>query len=100
MSLPDSSLSLPESSRGERADAGAQPRAAWRAAIALLDEDLSRRDAAWRTRRAYLADLEQFAFWAGAQGLAPAEIDPREVRRYVAHLSDRSKRGAGLGDPG
>jgi site-specific recombinase XerD len=60
---------------------------AWDAAAALLEEDLSRRDAAPRTRRAYAADLAQFARWAAAQGLAPPEVGPRELRRYVAHLS-------------
>jgi site-specific recombinase XerD len=89
-------MSLRESTCSGRADERAQPQAAWRAAIALLDEDLSRRDAAWRTRRAYLVDLEQFALWAGAQGLVPAEIHPREVRLYVAHLSDRSRSGGAV----
>jgi integrase/recombinase XerC/integrase/recombinase XerD len=62
---------------------------AWEAAIALLGEDLSRRDAAERTRRAYTVDLRQFASWAGAQGLQPADIGPKAVRRYIAHLSER-----------
>jgi integrase/recombinase XerC/integrase/recombinase XerD len=59
----------------------------WQAAIALLGEDLQRRDAAPRTRRAYGADLAQFTRWAAALGLGPTEVGPREVRRYVAHLS-------------
>ena len=62
--------------------------AAWGAALALLDEDLLRRDAAERTRRAYGVDLRQFAGWASAAGLAPEDVGPREVRRYVARLSD------------
>jgi integrase/recombinase XerC/integrase/recombinase XerD len=61
----------------------------WRAAIGLLMDDLARRDAAERTRRAYLVDLEQFAQWAGAQGLTPRELGPKAVRRYIAHLSER-----------
>lgn len=61
----------------------------WREAIGLLMEDLMRRDAAERTRRAYLVDLEQFAQWAGAQGLGPRELGPKAVRRYIAHLSER-----------
>jgi len=60
----------------------------WRAAIGLLMEDLTRRDAAERTRRAYGVDLEQFAGWAAAQGLEPASLDPKAVRRYIAHLSE------------
>jgi integrase/recombinase XerC/integrase/recombinase XerD len=61
--------------------------AAWNAALELLDEDMSRRDAAARTRRAYGIDLGQFARWAGAQSLAPEQIGPKAVRRYIAHLS-------------
>ncbi|HUH81442.1 MAG TPA: tyrosine recombinase XerC [Solirubrobacteraceae bacterium] len=64
-----------------------QPAADWAAAIRLLEEDLGRRDRAERTRRAYRADLAELARWAGSQGLAPRDIGPREVRRYVAHLS-------------
>jgi site-specific recombinase XerD len=62
---------------------------AWEAALALLGEDLRRRDAAERTRRAYGVDLGQFARWAGAQGLAPADVGPKAVRRYIARLSER-----------
>lgn len=62
--------------------------AVWQAAAALLDEDLRRRAAALRTRGAYASDLAQFAGWATGQGLAPADVGPREVRRYVAHLSE------------
>jgi site-specific recombinase XerD len=61
---------------------------AWAEAVALLGEDLRRRNAAERTRRAYGADLRQFARWASAAGLAPGEVGPREVRRYVARLSE------------
>jgi site-specific recombinase XerD len=61
----------------------------WREAIGLLMEDLARRDAAERTRRAYGVDLEQFAQWAGAQGLTARELDPKAVRRYIAQLSER-----------
>jgi site-specific recombinase XerD len=61
----------------------------WRAALALLEDDLLRRDAAARTRRAYGGDLTQFARWATARGLQPAGIGPRDVRRYIALLSER-----------
>lgn len=61
----------------------------WREAIGLLMEDLARRDAAERTRRAYGVDLEQFAQWADAEGLGPQELGPKAVRRYIAHLSER-----------
>jgi site-specific recombinase XerD len=60
---------------------------AWNDALQLLEDDLLRRDAAVRTRRAYRVDLTQFARWAAARGLRPDGIDPRDVRRYVALLS-------------
>jgi site-specific recombinase XerD len=69
-------------------------RGAWAEANALLDGDLHRRDAAPRTRRAYAVDVGQFARWAIARGLAPVDVDPKAVRRYVAHLSERSQSGA------
>ncbi len=66
---------------------------AWAEAIALLGEDLRRRDAAERTRRAYAVDLGQFARWAIGRGLSPQELGPKDVRRYIAHLSERSANG-------
>jgi site-specific recombinase XerD len=63
--------------------------AVWERALELLSEDLRRRDAAPRTVRAYRADLEQFAEWAGARGLAPVGVGPKDVRSYVASLSER-----------
>jgi len=62
---------------------------AWRAAIAMLMDDLARRDAAARTRKAYGVDLEQFAHWALAAGHTPDEIAPKTVRRYIAELTRR-----------
>ena len=66
---------------------GDQPGDDWQAAIGLLEDDLLRRDRAERTRRAYRSDLQQLALWAASQGLSPRDMGPREVRRYVAHLS-------------
>jgi site-specific recombinase XerD len=63
---------------------------AWAQALALLQEDLRRRDAAPRTRRAYAVDLAQFARWADARGLAPKTVDAKAVRRYIAYLSECS----------
>jgi site-specific recombinase XerD len=76
---------------GGRARVGAAARLqeAWRGAIGLLMDDLVRRDAAERTRRAYRVDLEQFARWASSHGKGPGEIGAKEVRRYIAHLSER-----------
>jgi site-specific recombinase XerD len=61
---------------------------AWNDALALLEEDLGRRDAAARTRRAYGVDLSQFACWATQQCLGPKDVGPRDIRRYVALLSE------------
>ena len=61
----------------------------WRSAIGLLMDDLARRDAAPRTQRAYGVDLEQFAQWARVQRRTPRQIDPKAVRRYIAHLSEQ-----------
>ncbi|HEV3045723.1 MAG TPA: tyrosine recombinase XerC [Solirubrobacteraceae bacterium] len=61
----------------------------WVRAMALLEEDLRRRDAAPRTRRAYGVDIGQFARWALGRGMRPAELDAKAVRRYVADLSAR-----------
>jgi integrase/recombinase XerC/integrase/recombinase XerD len=76
---------------GGRSGSGGDARlqAAWREAIGLLMDDLVRRDAAERTRRAYGVDLEQFAQWAAAQGLSPRQVGPKPVRRYIAHLTER-----------
>jgi integrase/recombinase XerC/integrase/recombinase XerD len=60
----------------------------WREAVELLEEDLRLRDAAPRTRRAYRADLLQFAHWAGAGSELPEQVGPKTVRRYIAHLSE------------
>ena len=65
------------------------PSPVWQEAIALLEGDLRRRDAAERTRRAYAVDLRQLATWATARGQGPTDVGPKDVRRYVAHLSER-----------
>jgi integrase/recombinase XerC/integrase/recombinase XerD len=62
---------------------------AWEGALALLAEDLRRRDAAPRTRRAYGVDVRQFAVWAATRSLEPAAVGAKDVRRYVAGLSER-----------
>jgi site-specific recombinase XerD len=73
----------------ERCDAPPPFARAWQAATGLLLEDLSRRDAAPRTVRAYRADLRQFAEWACAHGLRPGDVGPKDLRAYVAALSER-----------
>ena len=62
--------------------------AAWADALRLFDADLRRRGAAEKTRRAYAVDLGQLAAWAIAQGIAPAAVDPKVLRRYAARLGD------------
>jgi integrase/recombinase XerC/integrase/recombinase XerD len=78
-----------EASAARANDAAPPLDGAWQRAIELLLDDLQRRDAAPRTRRAYRVDLEQFARWADTRGRRPREVDPKLVRRYVAHLSEQ-----------
>ena len=59
----------------------------WQDALSLYDRDLHARGSAERTRRAYGVDLGGFAEWAGEQGLGPADVRYRDVRRYAAGLS-------------
>ncbi len=80
-------MAADETPSGDETSPGSGLQEAWSRAAAQLEEDLRRRDAAPRTRRAYGVDVRQFARWAAAAGLAPEEVGPREVRRYVAALS-------------
>ncbi len=59
----------------------------WEEALSLYDGDLHARGSAERTRRAYGVDLGGFSEWAGEQGLGPADVRYRDVRRYAAGLS-------------
>jgi site-specific recombinase XerD len=63
--------------------------APWRDALRSFDDDLRRRAAAEKTRRAYGSDIGQFAAWAARQDVEPAAVTPRTLRRYAATLSDR-----------
>jgi site-specific recombinase XerD len=47
-----------------------------------------------RTRTAYGIDTLQFGAWASTQGIAPAAVDVRVLRRYVAGLSERGQEPA------
>ena len=60
----------------------------WEEALSIYDRDLGARGSAERTRRAYGVDLGGFAEWAEEQGLGPADIRHRDVRRYGAGLSN------------
>ena len=66
-----------------------EPSQGWLDALALLDGDLRRRDAAQRTRDAYRSDLLQLGAWATRQGLEPVAVDHRTLRRFAAMLSDQ-----------
>jgi site-specific recombinase XerD len=68
----------------------------WRAALSALDAELRRRALAERTRRAYAIDTGQFAQWASAGGLGPADVSTRELRRYAASLSERGQAPASV----
>jgi integrase/recombinase XerC len=60
----------------------------WQQALALLEDDLLRTGAAARTRSAYAIDTFQFARFADGRGLAPADVSVRDIRRYIATLSE------------
>jgi integrase/recombinase XerC/integrase/recombinase XerD len=66
-----------------------EPTAEWMEALRLFDTDLARQGAAARTRRAYGFDCTQFALWCTTQGLEPAEVTTRVLRRYAAALGER-----------
>ena len=66
----------------------------WKDALGLYDRDLHARGSAERTRRAYGVDLGGFAEWAGEQGLGPADVRYRDVRRYAAGLSGAGAKAA------
>jgi integrase/recombinase XerC/integrase/recombinase XerD len=61
----------------------------WQEALEMFEQDLRRRGAAEKTRRAYRIDLAQFARWATEQALEPESVDHRALRRYAASLSER-----------
>ena len=61
----------------------------WRAALRTFDADLQRRGAADRTRRAYGTDAAELAAWATANGLTPATVDYKALRRWAARLSQK-----------
>jgi site-specific recombinase XerD len=74
--------------RAGTADTAASLAEPWSQALALLEEDLRRTGAAARTRRAYALDTLQFGAWASSRGLLPTSVGVRDVRRYIAHLSE------------
>ncbi len=67
---------------------------AWRLGLSRFDEDLQRLGAAEKTRRAYGADVRQFACWATWQRIEPPEVTHKLLRRYAAALSSSYDGGA------
>jgi integrase/recombinase XerC/integrase/recombinase XerD len=61
----------------------------WTAVLDEFARDLARRAAAPKTRIAYQTDVAQFARWASERGLEPAGVGVRELRRYLAGLSEQ-----------
>ncbi|HEX4760729.1 MAG TPA: tyrosine recombinase [Thermoleophilaceae bacterium] len=61
---------------------------AWSRALASFDGTLRAHGMAEKTRRAYGVDLGQLADWATRRELGPLELDPRDLRRYAAVLSE------------
>ena len=60
----------------------------WTAAVEALDADLVRRAASSETRRAYRGDATRFGEWASSAGLTPGSVGLRQLRRYLAVLSE------------
>jgi integrase/recombinase XerC/integrase/recombinase XerD len=84
--MPAIAATLPEQELSE----------SWTEALHALDADLRRRASAEKTRRAYGADVEQFARWCGPLGLEPAAVEVRDLRRYAASLSQASLKATSL----
>lgn len=62
---------------------------AWTEALRLFENDLVRRGAAVRTRRAYGFDCTQFALWCTQSGFEPTDVTTKVLRRYAAALGER-----------
>jgi integrase/recombinase XerC/integrase/recombinase XerD len=63
--------------------------AGWQDALGRFDDDLARRGVAARTRRAYATDTLDFARWATSRELEPATVSHKDLRRFLAVLSNR-----------
>ncbi len=60
----------------------------WDQATGEFASDLRRRAVAEKTARAYTADIRQLRAHAEPRGLAPDTLDVRQLRRYLATLSE------------
>jgi len=63
----------------------------WSEVLAEFEQSLAGRAAAARTRVAYRTDVRQFARWATERGITPDRVGVRELRRYVAGLSEQGR---------
>ena len=70
-------------SNADRVDPG------WAAALASWERWLVARNAAPRTRSAYVADVTQLADWAGAHDFGPEALDHKRIRLFAGVLSER-----------
>jgi site-specific recombinase XerD len=61
----------------------------WSAVLDEFARDLARRATAAKTRIAYQTDVAQFARWATHRELEPGVVGVRELRRYLAGLSEQ-----------
>ena len=68
--------------------------ASWCQALAGLAADLRRSGCATATLAAYGRDCAQLAEWAVGRGLAPDQLQPRMLRRYLAELAEARMRPA------
>ncbi len=59
----------------------------WQEAIEAFERDLAGRGAAARTKVEYLNDLAQLAQWSEEQGSEPEELAYRDLRRFIASIS-------------
>ena len=64
---------------------------AWQQALDALAADLRRRAVAEKTAHAYAIDTTQLARWATSRELDPRTIDVRQMRRYLAGLSEQGQ---------
>jgi integrase/recombinase XerC/integrase/recombinase XerD len=61
----------------------------WSAVLEEFERDLVRRAASPKTQLAYRSDVAQFARWASDRALDPATVGVRDLRRYLAGLSEQ-----------
>ena len=63
----------------------------WSAVLDEFARDLARRATAAKTRLAYQMDVAQFAQWATSRDIEPEAVGVRDLRRYLAGLSEQGK---------